>query len=106
MEQLGGGAATGAVEALIFVETFSLHDGRASACAVFMEVNIAMAAGKAIMLLEAVMVVLIATTGTAASDASTAAAAASSSSHALKLFAVPSLTAATGRLFETVEVAR
>jgi hypothetical protein len=105
MEQLGGGAATGAVEALIFVETFSLHDGRASACAVFMEVNIAMAAGKAIMLLEAVMVVLIATTGTAASDASTAAAA-SSSSHALKLFAVPSLTAATGRLFETVEVAR
>jgi hypothetical protein len=52
------------------------------------------------------MVVLIATTGTAASDASTAAAAASSSSHALKLFAVPSLTAATGRLFETVEVAR
>jgi hypothetical protein len=105
MEQLGGGAATGAVEALIFVETFSLHDGRASACAVFMEVNIAMAAGKAIMLLEAVMVVLIATTGTAASDASTAAAA-SSSSHALKLFAVPSLTAATGRLFEAVEVAR
>ena len=105
MEQLRGGAATGAVEALIFVETFSLHDGRASACAVFMEVNIAMAAGKAIMLLEAVMVVLIATTGTAASDASTAAAA-SSSSHALKLFAVPSLTAATGRLFETVEVAR
>jgi maltose-binding protein MalE len=74
-----------------------------------MEVNIAMASRKAVMLLKAVMVVLIATTtATTASDTSTAAAAASSStsSHALKLFAIPSLTTATRWLFEAVQVAR
>jgi hypothetical protein len=108
VEQLGGGAALGAGETLIFVKAFSFHDSRASACAVFMEVNIAMASRKAVMLLKAVMVVLIATTtATTASDTSTAAAAASStSSHALKLFAIPSLTTATRWLFEAVQVAR
>jgi hypothetical protein len=104
MEQLGRGAAMGAVETLIFAKAFSLHDSRASACAVFMDINIAMTARKAVMLLEAVMVVLITTTATTASDTPITTTAASASSHALKLLPIPSLAATARRLFKAVQI--
>jgi hypothetical protein len=67
-----------------------------------MNINVAMASGEAVVLLEAVMIVLVTTT-TTTSDTAT-----SPSSHALKPVAVPSLTttrATTRRLFEAIQVA-
>jgi hypothetical protein len=71
-----------------------------------MNINVAMASGEAVVLLEAVMIVLIAATTTTGDTATSTAA--SASSHALKPVAVPSLTttrATTRRLFEAIQVA-
>jgi len=98
----------GAVEPIFFVVAFSLHDSGASACAVFMEIDVTMASGETIVLLEAVVIVIVATT-TAATASHTSARwwrRRRSPSHALKPVAIPSLGTATRRLVKAVQIAR
>jgi hypothetical protein len=64
MEQLGGSTARGSLETLIFVESLSLHDSGTSACAVFMEIDVTMAAREAVVLLEAEVLIAVTTTTT------------------------------------------
>lgn len=98
----------GAVKTIFFVVAFSLHDSGASACAVFMEIDVAMAAGETIVLLEAVVIIIVTTT-TATTASHTSARwwrRRRSPSHALKPVAIPSLGTTTRRLFKTVQIAR
>jgi len=111
MEQLSRGTTRGSAKTLIFVESFSLHDHRASARAVFVDVNIAVASREAVVLLEAEVFIII-TIATATMTRDDAAAATTTttttyaSSHAFKSVAIPSFTTATTRrLFKAVQVA-
>jgi len=97
-----------AVETIFFVVAFSFHDSGASACAVFMEIDVTMASGETIVLLEAVVIVIVATT-TAATASHTSARwwrRRRSPSHALKPVAIPSLRTATRRLVKAIQIAR
>ena len=96
-----------AVETIFFVVAFSFHVSGSPACEVFMEINVTMASGETIMLLEAVVIVIVATT-TAATASHTSARwwRRRSPSHTLKPVAIPSLRTATRRLVKAIQIAR
>jgi len=111
MEQLSRGTTRRTTKTLVFVESLSLRHNRASACVVFVNINVAMAAREAFVLLEAVVVMFVTTTtrdnaaAAAATMTTTSSSSSSASPHALKSVAIPSFTTTSRRLFEAVQVA-
>jgi len=109
MEQLSRGTTRRTTKTLVFVESLSLRHNRASACVVFVNINVAMAAREAFVLLEAVVVMFVTTTtrdnAAAAAATMTTTSSSSASPHALKSVAIPSFTTTSRRLFEAVQVA-
>ena len=69
------------IESVVFAESFTFHEARATAVVVFMEINVTVAAGEAVVLLIAVVFMLVTT---------------ATSSHALESVAIPALSAAEG----------
>lgn len=92
-------------EAVVFMEALPLHNGRPAACAVFVDVDIAMEAGALVVLLKAEMVVVVSWRRTTATAAVAIAASRRTPSHALKSSAIPALTTSAARGCRRVVIA-
>ena len=95
-------AARRPLEAFILAKPLFLKNAPTLTLPVFVDINIAMAPRKSVVLLEAEVLILVTATATSLASASSAP---STSSHALKSVAVPSFASTTGRIVKSVQVA-
>lgn len=86
-------ASGGPAEEIVIVIPLPLHDARSTACAVFVDINIAVVTRGFVVLLEAEMVIVVSTASVAATAAASAVTTAwRTTPHAFKPRAIPALT--------------
>jgi hypothetical protein len=100
-------AAGGRVVAIILVEALSLHDGRSTPGAVFVNINVAMISWSLVVLMEAKVIVIVSPTTISSTAAAAAVAIARGAAlpHALKPRAIPALTTSSTRRCRRVIIA-